>query len=108
MKTLVLSALLITSVLAQENPVVKTFLLHFTTNAGNATTVNTSSAIVDFTASGIQRNGALLQLKGNAEITYADGGVQADEIDYHWDTGKIEARGHVRLTSTVPVTLTTN
>jgi lipopolysaccharide assembly outer membrane protein LptD (OstA) len=55
------------------------------------------------TATSMQRVGdvdssaCILQLRGNVEIRANNVTVQADEADYHCQTGEIEPRGNVHL-----------
>ena len=44
----------------------------------------------------------VVRFKGNVEITVAGVEVQADEVDYHWDTGEIEPYGNVHLMPVAP------
>ncbi len=39
----------------------------------------------------------VFRLRGNAEITTNTLIIQADEADYHWDTGEIDSRGNVHI-----------
>jgi lipopolysaccharide assembly outer membrane protein LptD (OstA) len=39
----------------------------------------------------------LLHLNGNVEIRTSTAVVQADEADYHCDTGEVEPRGNVHM-----------
>ena len=48
-----------------------------------------------FAANHIESSGDLFQLRGDAEINIDTLILRADEVDYHWDTGEIEARGNV-------------
>jgi lipopolysaccharide assembly outer membrane protein LptD (OstA) len=50
-----------------------------------------------FMAKRIDSEGDVFRLKGNAEITTGVVIVRADEADYHWDTGEIDARGNVHV-----------
>jgi lipopolysaccharide assembly outer membrane protein LptD (OstA) len=100
MKLLPLSALLIASAVAQDRPIVKPNpKTSFQYEAGAAATISTMPATaIDFASDTTQRDGSVLRLKGNVEIKYGDQTLKADEADYHWDTGTIEARGNVRIT----------
>ena len=49
-----------------------------------------------------------MHLKGNVVVNFGDKTVQADEVDYHWDTGAIDARGGVKLIQVVQVPSTNN
>jgi LPS-assembly protein len=42
-------------------------------------------------------DGSMYHLRGNAEVETAEMLIKADEIDYDGDTGKAQARGHVRF-----------
>jgi lipopolysaccharide assembly outer membrane protein LptD (OstA) len=55
------------------------------------------SIVVTFMASRIDSDQNVFRLKGNAEIATSAAIVQADEADYHWDTGEIDARGNVHV-----------
>ncbi|MBS1876161.1 MAG: LPS-assembly protein LptD [Acidobacteria bacterium] len=44
-----------------------------------------------------EADGAVYHLRGNAEVETTDMLLQADEIDYDSDSGKAQARGHVRF-----------
>jgi lipopolysaccharide assembly outer membrane protein LptD (OstA) len=55
------------------------------------------SIAATFAASHIESSGSLFQLRGNVEINTNTLILRADEADYHWDTGEIEARGNVHV-----------
>jgi lipopolysaccharide assembly outer membrane protein LptD (OstA) len=55
--------------------------------------------VATFKASRIDSEFDVFRLKGNAEIATGVVVVQADEADYHWDTGEIDARGNVHVKS---------
>ena len=55
------------------------------------------NVVATFEATHIETDPTIFRLKGNAEITTAVLIVQADEAEYHWDTGEIEARGNVHV-----------
>jgi hypothetical protein len=44
----------------------------------------------------------VVRFKGNVEITIDGVELQADEVDYHWDTGELEPLGNVHLTPVTP------
>lgn len=44
----------------------------------------------------------VVRLKGNVEITIDGVELQADEVDYHWDTGELEPYGNVHLKPVAP------
>ena len=50
-----------------------------------------------FTAAHIESDGDVVRLNGNVEIATSTVVLQADEADYHWDTGEIDARGNVHV-----------
>jgi lipopolysaccharide assembly outer membrane protein LptD (OstA) len=50
-----------------------------------------------FAANHVESSGVLFQLRGNVEINTITLSLRADEADYHWDTGEIEARGNVHV-----------
>jgi lipopolysaccharide assembly outer membrane protein LptD (OstA) len=52
---------------------------------------------ISLTASAIQRQAPIVQLRGNVEIRTKDMILRADEADYDQNTGEIEARGTVRI-----------
>ena len=45
---------------------------------------------------------SVIRLKGNVEIGTRSFILQADEADYHWGSGEIEARGNVRVKPVAP------
>ena len=49
----------------------------------------------------LDRNGddraATIRLSGNDRLVSGSVSIQADEVIYHFDTGEIEARGHVSI-----------
>ena len=101
MRLLALSAVLIGSVFAQDHPQPKLFTFY---DSAATATVNVSPATpINFAASNIQRDVAVLRLKVNAVVKFGEQTIEADEIDYRWDTGKLEARGNVRWIKTIPV-----
>jgi len=105
MRLFALGALLITSVFAQDR--FRSFQL--ITDGGAAATVGTDPVSpIRFSASTIQRDGTVMHLKGNVVVNFGDKTVQADEVDYHWDTGAIDARGGVKLIQVVQVPSTNN
>jgi lipopolysaccharide assembly outer membrane protein LptD (OstA) len=53
--------------------------------------------VATFKASRIDSEFDVFRLTGNAEIATGVVIVQADEADYHWDTGEIDARGNVHV-----------
>lgn len=53
--------------------------------------------IATFKADRIESDQGIFRLKGSAEIITTTATLTADEADYHWDTGEIEARGTVRV-----------
>ena len=55
------------------------------------------NVIATFMADRIRSDERVFRLNGNAEIITSTVTVKADEADYHWDTGEIEARGTVRV-----------
>ena len=52
---------------------------------------------ISLTATAIQRQAPIVQLRGNVEIKTKDMILRADEADYDQNTGEIEARGAVRI-----------
>jgi len=44
----------------------------------------------------------VIRLKGSVEIGTSAFILQADEADYHWSSGEIEARGNVRVKPVAP------
>jgi len=52
---------------------------------------------IGLTATAIQRQAPVFQLKGSVEIRTKDMILRADEADYNENTGEIEARGTVRI-----------
>jgi len=56
-----------------------------------------ATIIATFRAGRIDSDQNVFRLRGNAAITTATVTLTADEADYHWDTGEIEARGSVRV-----------
>jgi lipopolysaccharide assembly outer membrane protein LptD (OstA) len=56
---------------------------------------------VSFQATTQTVEGSTLHLKGKVKIGNAQSTVQADEVDFNVDTSEIEARGNVRITSSV-------
>ena len=55
------------------------------------------SIFATFMATRIDSGQNVVHLRGNAEIATNTVIVQADEADYHWDTGEIDARGNVHV-----------
>jgi len=56
-----------------------------------------SAAVVSITAAEAQPDIRILRLKGRVEIKTSTMLIQADEAEYHGDTGEIEARGNVHI-----------
>ena len=54
-----------------------------------------TNIIATFKAGRIDSDQNVFRLRGNAEITTTTVTLTADEADYHWDSGEIEARGSV-------------
>jgi lipopolysaccharide assembly outer membrane protein LptD (OstA) len=54
---------------------------------------------VSFAASSIERDASILRLRGSVEIKTNLMVLNADEVDYHWDTGEYAARGNVYVTA---------
>jgi lipopolysaccharide assembly outer membrane protein LptD (OstA) len=50
-----------------------------------------------FAASRIESDGDVVRLNGDVEIATSAVILEADEADYHWDTGEIDARGRVHV-----------
>lgn len=55
------------------------------------------SIAATFAANHIESSGDRFQLRGNVEINTNTLILRADEADYDWDTGEIEARGNVHV-----------
>jgi len=55
------------------------------------------SIVATFMATRIDSDQNVFHLRGNAEIATSTVIVQANEADYHWDTGEIDARGNVHV-----------
>jgi lipopolysaccharide assembly outer membrane protein LptD (OstA) len=56
-----------------------------------------TNIIATFRAGRIDSDQNVFRLRGNAEIATTTVTLKADEADYHWDTGEIEARGSVHV-----------
>jgi lipopolysaccharide assembly outer membrane protein LptD (OstA) len=52
---------------------------------------------ISLTATAIQRQASIVQLRGNVEIRTRDMILRADEANYNQNTGEIEADGSVRI-----------
>src|SRR4030095_805118 len=52
---------------------------------------------ISLTATAIQRQAPIVQLRGNVEIRTKDMILRADEAEYDQSTGEIAARGTVRI-----------
>jgi len=63
-----------------------------------------TKTLVSFAALSVQRDASILRLKGNVEIKTDAGTLQADEVDYYWDSGEIKARGNVRVKPSLRIT----
>ena len=59
--------------------------------------------VVTFAASSITSKPKVFRLQGKAEIHTPTMALEADEADYHLDTGEIEAHGNVRVTPAAPL-----
>ena len=55
------------------------------------------SIAATFAANHIESSGDRFQLRGNVEINTNTLILRADEADYHWDTGELDARGNVHV-----------
>ena len=56
--------------------------------------------LLSFAAKDIRKDGALLRLRGDVEIKFnAKTTLLADEVDYNWNTGELDARGNVHFPS---------
>jgi lipopolysaccharide assembly outer membrane protein LptD (OstA) len=53
--------------------------------------------IATFRGDRIDSDQDVFRIRGNAEIVTSALTLTADEADYHWDTGEVEARGSVRV-----------
>jgi lipopolysaccharide assembly outer membrane protein LptD (OstA) len=87
-------------VIAQDQATVPTVkepqAVSFKIGGGIAPVFLPTKALVSFSALSVQRDASILRLKGNVEIKTDAGTLQADEVDYYWDSGEIKARGNVR------------
>ncbi|HET9131313.1 MAG TPA: hypothetical protein VFO86_10215 [Terriglobia bacterium] len=52
---------------------------------------------VNFVADNIQRQGQVMQLRGNVEIRTHDMSLRADDVTYDQRTAEINANGNVRI-----------
>jgi len=68
-----------------------------TANVGRYWPEEHGAVMVTFEATRIDSDQDVFRLKGNVTITTATVLVQADEADYHWDTGEIDSRGNVHV-----------
>jgi len=56
-----------------------------------------TNILATFRAGRIDSEQNVFRLRGNAEIATPTVTLTAEEADYHWDTGEIEARGSVHV-----------
>src|ERR1700733_6076128 len=62
-----------------------------TARVGQWWTEENAPIMATFAASRIESVGDVVRLTGNAEIATSAVVLEADEADYHWDTGEIDA-----------------
>jgi lipopolysaccharide assembly outer membrane protein LptD (OstA) len=82
-------------------------LLFFASFVALAVGQNGGVLKVSLTAKTVQREGSLIQYRGDVEMATDSFVLRADEVDFQPDSGMAEARGNVRvqilhLTSSTP------
>jgi lipopolysaccharide assembly outer membrane protein LptD (OstA) len=72
-------------------------LLFFASFVALAAGQNGGTLKVSLKANTEQREGSLIQYRGDVEMATDSFVLRADEVDYHSDSGMAEARGNVRV-----------
>jgi lipopolysaccharide export system protein LptA len=89
-------------VFSQDKPSIRFEVVRNASGARLNGTVNSQSLLAKATS--VQGDNVLrvIHLTGNVEITLGGMNLQADAVDFHWDSGELEPSGSVRINPIQP------